>query len=59
MVESNAFVARALYKFDAKGDDELAFVTGQEIVVVDSSDDNWWMGTCNGKRLNNIYCPFD
>lgn len=50
VVESNAFVARALYKFDAKGDDELAFVTGQEIVVVDSSDDNWWMGTCNGKR---------
>ncbi|KAJ7180971.1 hypothetical protein C8R46DRAFT_1071048 [Mycena filopes] len=42
-------VVRALYDFSGSSD-ELAFKTGDQIVVVNEVLDGWWMGELNGKQ---------
>ncbi|CAN0421007.1 unnamed protein product, partial [Ectocarpus fasciculatus] len=39
----------ALFDHDAEEVDELPFKEGERIEVVDSSDEGWWQGICNGK----------
>lgn len=40
---------RALYDYSAATDDELTFQIGDVITDVDDSQEDWWVGTLNGK----------
>ncbi|XP_031575227.1 growth factor receptor-bound protein 2-like [Actinia tenebrosa] len=47
----NAYeVARALFDFEAKDEDEVGFKRGDIIKVVDTSDQHWWRGKCYDKE---------
>jgi amphiphysin len=39
-----------LYDHEPDADDELPFLAGDTIEVIDSSDEGWWKGRCNGKE---------
>ena len=44
--------AEACYDYDAQDEDELTFVTGDVIEVIDkcpSADEGWWMGRLKGR----------
>uniref|UniRef100_S4RVI7 Growth factor receptor-bound protein 2b n=1 Tax=Petromyzon marinus TaxID=7757 RepID=S4RVI7_PETMA len=40
---------QALFDFEPQEDGELGFRRGDFITVVDSSDPNWWKGSCHGR----------
>ncbi|CAM9907699.1 osteoclast-stimulating factor 1 [Lethenteron reissneri] len=42
-------VYRALYTFEPRTPDELYFEEGDILYVTDTSDPNWWKGTCKGR----------
>lgn len=42
-------VFRALFTFDPRTPDELYFEEGDFLYISDTSDSNWWKGTCRGK----------
>ncbi|XP_049907692.1 osteoclast-stimulating factor 1 [Epinephelus moara] len=42
-------VFRALYTFDPRTPDELFFEEGDFLYISDTSDSNWWKGTCRGR----------
>eukprot|EP01137_Pigoraptor_chileana_P027886 Opistho-2@11070 len=39
---------RALYDYEAQGDEELSFRAGDYITIVSREDDLWWLGEING-----------
>lgn len=39
----------ALYDLEAEADDELSFKAGDVVEVLESGDDGWWKGRCNGQ----------
>eukprot|EP00048_Salpingoeca_helianthica_P023597 m.25436 g.25436 ORF g.25436 m.25436 type:complete len:359 (-) comp8860_c0_seq1:80-1156(-) len=42
--------AKALYDYQAAGDDEITFDPDEIIDDVEIVDEGWWMGTCRGHR---------
>ncbi|EGD79822.1 cortactin [Salpingoeca rosetta] len=42
--------ARALYDYQATGEDEISFDPDDVIEDVDQVDEGWWMGTCRDRR---------
>eukprot|EP00043_Microstomoeca_roanoka_P025970 m.10417 g.10417 ORF g.10417 m.10417 type:complete len:290 (-) comp6027_c1_seq1:37-906(-) len=42
--------ARALYDYQAAGDDEISFDPEDIIEDIEQVDEGWWMGTANGNR---------
>ncbi|KAM7019202.1 osteoclast-stimulating factor 1 [Tautogolabrus adspersus] len=42
-------VYRAMFNFDPRTPDELYFEEGDILYISDSTDSNWWKGTCRGK----------
>lgn len=41
---------RAIFDFEAQGDDELSFRKGDIIKVTQKVDDSWWRGEFNGQE---------
>ena len=41
---------RALYDYDAQGEEELTFKEGDIITVLVKEDENWWLGTLHGRK---------
>ena len=48
----------ALYDYATAEPDELPFSEGDLVMVTDSSNADWWRGTCNGKvrRTSLVVC---
>lgn len=42
--------ARAIYDYQADGEDEISFDPDDIIEDIDEVDEGWWMGTCHGQR---------
>lgn len=42
--------ATAEFDYDASEDNELTFKEGDIITDIDTVDEDWWLGTCNGER---------
>uniref|UniRef100_G3NSR6 Osteoclast-stimulating factor 1 n=1 Tax=Gasterosteus aculeatus aculeatus TaxID=481459 RepID=G3NSR6_GASAC len=42
-------VFRALFTFDPRTPDELFFEEGDFLYISDTTDSNWWKGTCRGR----------
>lgn len=47
----------ALYDYDARTADDLAFRKGQKLVVIDQSDGDWWKAHPQGDQNNIGYIP--
>uniref|UniRef100_A0A672IZL8 Osteoclast-stimulating factor 1 n=1 Tax=Salarias fasciatus TaxID=181472 RepID=A0A672IZL8_SALFA len=47
--EGQVKVFRALFTFDPRTPDELYFEEGDILYISDTSDSNWWKGTCRGR----------
>jgi len=45
--EAYGFTVRALYEYEASGDDEISFAVGDLICNCSVIDDGWWQGQCN------------
>ncbi|KAK6312888.1 hypothetical protein J4Q44_G00162350 [Coregonus suidteri] len=43
-------VFRAMFNFDPRTPDELYFEEGDILYISDTSDSNWWKGTCRGRN---------
>eukprot|EP00128_Syssomonas_multiformis_P007324 Colp12_sorted_trinity150504_noHs@29259 len=43
------FKVRALYSYDAQGEEELSFREGDIITIVNQDDEAWWEGTLDGR----------
>lgn len=40
--------AKAIYTYSGANDDELSFVEGDSISIIDKSGDEWWMAESSG-----------
>jgi len=45
--EAYGFTVRALYEYEASGEDEISFAVGDLIYNCSVIDDGWWQGQCN------------
>lgn len=45
-------IGTILYDFQAKGDDEVSVIVGDEVVIIDATSDEWWLveRRVNGER---------
>ena len=48
--QSEAYFVQALYDFTPEEDGELEFRQGDNIRVIDKSDENWWEGELDGRQ---------
>lgn len=44
-----AYIVEALFDIEAEAEDELTFKAGDQIEVLETSDDGWWKGSVHGK----------
>jgi len=42
-------MCEAIYDYDATQDDELTITSGDKIILIDSSNPDWWMGQLGGR----------
>lgn len=42
-------IAHALYDYEASEDNELSFLTGDQITNIDFISEDWWSGNLNGQ----------
>lgn len=48
---------KALFDFEAKEDNELSFKSGDLIMLLERSYDDWWTGMCKGEiRMSPRTC---
>jgi len=46
----NVKIMRAVYDYTAEEADELSFVSGDILYILDRSDQDWWKARCKGKE---------
>jgi len=46
----NVKIMRAVYDYTAEEEDELSFVVGDILYILDQSEEDWWKARCKGKE---------
>jgi len=46
----NVKIMRAVYDYTAEEEDELSFISGDILYILDMSDQDWWKARCKGKE---------
>eukprot|EP00092_Neocalanus_flemingeri_P029867 GFUD01032432.1.p1 GENE.GFUD01032432.1~~GFUD01032432.1.p1 ORF type:complete len:220 (-),score=76.73 GFUD01032432.1:141-800(-) len=46
----NVKIMRAIFDYSAEEEDELSFLAGDILYILDQSEDDWWKARCKGKE---------